>query len=309
MDKLAALIAFAEVARTGSFTRAGSALTMGPSAVTKKIAALEQWLGVSVFQRNTHGVSLTDDGQLCLDIAQKVLRSVDELEQAVASRRAQPAGQVRVGMPYAMGELYLAPMLREFLSKNPDLVLDVQYSDDLPDILEQRLDVFVRIGEPRDTRVIAKPLAKSRRVTCASPAYLEARGVPRVVEDLRQHERIGLLINGRIRPWSFRQGEDVITVPPRGNLTVNSGVALRQAALAGVGLIQCNSILVAPDLASGALLPVLDDYSVESEGLYAIFLENRRMVPRVRVTVELLEKIFWPYRHRTSAGTADASVP
>ncbi|MBX6317261.1 LysR family transcriptional regulator [Pigmentiphaga sp.] len=304
MDKLAALIAFAEVAKTGSFTRAGNALALGPSAVTKKIAALEQWLGIRVLQRNTHGVALTDDGQLCLDIAQKVLQSVDELEQAVALRRAQPAGQVRIGMPYAMGQLYLAPMLSEFLSKNPELVLDVQYSDEVPDILEQRLDVVVHIGEPRDSRVIAKPLAKSRRVTCASPAYLNAHGVPRTVGDLQQHERIALLINGRVRPWTFKQGQSVIAVPPQGKLTVNSGVALRQAALAGVGLIQCNSILVAPDLASGALLPVLDDCSVESEGLYAVFLENRRMVPRVRVTVDLLEKIFLPYRHGTSGAAA-----
>ncbi|MBN9411466.1 MAG: LysR family transcriptional regulator [Burkholderiales bacterium] len=301
MDKLAALTAFVEVARTGSFTEAGSALAMGPSAVTKKIASLEDWLGVRVFQRNTHGVALTDDGQLCLQMARQVLEGVDALEQAIAVRQAQPAGQVRVGMPYAMGQLYLAPMLREFLSSNPDLVLDVHYSDDLPDILEQRLDVFVRIGEPKDSRVVAKPLAQSRRVTCASPAYFAARGRPESIEDLHDHERIALMINGHVRAWSFRQGEGETRLPPRGKLTVNSGVALRQAALAGVGLIQCNSILVAPDLASGALQPVLDDCSVPSEGLYAVFLENRRMVPRVRVTVELLEKIFRPYRQSTGA--------
>lgn len=296
MDKLAALTAFAQVAQTGSFTGAGNALLMGPSAITKKIAALEQWLGVRLLQRTTHGVTLTDDGQICLDIVEGILRGVDELEQAVAARRVQPEGLVRVGMPYAMGQLYLAPMLREFLVSNPGLTLDIQYSDEPPDILEQRLDVYVRIGEPRDSRVVAKPLAGSRRVTCASPAYLATHGEPRSIEELQAHDRVALLLNGKVRPWTFLAGSEEVSLLPRGKLTVNSGVALRQAALAGVGLIQCNSILVAPDLASGDLRPVLDDFSAPSEGLYAVFLENRRMVPRVRVTVDLLERIFQAYR-------------
>lgn len=296
MDKLAALTTFANVAQTRSFTGAGVALSMGPSAVTKKIAALEQWLGVQVLHRTTHGVALTDDGQQCLQLVERILQGVDELEQVVATRRSLPEGHVRVGMPYAMGQLYLAPMLQEFLASNPGLELDVQYSDEVPDILEQRLDVYVRIGEPRDSRVVAKPLAKSMRVTCASPAYLEKHGTPHALEDLQKHNSVGLLVHGRVRPWTFVASEEEIRHPPRGKLTVNSGVALRQVALAGVGLIQCNSILVAPDLVNGNLQPVLQDLSAPTEGLYAVFLENRRMVPRVRVTVELLERIFGAYR-------------
>lgn len=301
MDKLSALAAFAQVARMGSFTEAGSNLSRGPSAVTKKIAALEEWLGVRLLQRTTHGVSLTDDGAICLDIVHGILQGVDELEQVVASRRSAPTGQVRIALPLAMSQIYLAPVLPEFLANNPALSLDFQYCDESADLLAQRLDICVRVGEPRDSRVVARLLARQRRVTCASAAYLQKNGTPMSPDDVQHHNCVTIQVEGKPRPWRFSGGDEETTLVPKGNLTVHSGVALREAALAGVGLIQANSILVSTDLLAGRLLPVLTDYSVPAVSIFAVFQQNRQMVPRVRVVIELLEKIFAPYREPVAA--------
>jgi LysR family transcriptional regulator, regulator for bpeEF and oprC len=296
LDKIGALDAFVHVARKGSFTDAGTELSLSASAVTKKIVALETWLGVRLLQRTTHGVSLTDDGALCLGFAQEALSAIDTLEQEVARRRAEPTGHLRVAMPYAMGSVYLLPALPKFLADNPGLLLDLRYADDAPDLIEHGLDVAVRIGEPKDSRLVARLLAQSYRVTCATPEYLSTHGTPTNVAELGRHNCIALLRDGRRRAWRFRNGDTQEAFTPAGTLQVNSGAALREAVMSSVGIVQCNSVLVAPELQKGTVVPVLTELAVPSEGLYAVYLQNRQMVPRVRVVVRLLEELFAPYR-------------
>lgn len=295
MDKLSAISAFVSVAQCGSFTEAGVQLAMGPSAITKKVAALEKMLGVRLLNRTTHGVALTDEGAACLERSIRLLAEMDGIEQLLAVRRKAVSGLLRVSVPYAMGQVYLAPGLPAFLARNPQLSLQLNYSDSAPDLVENSLDLAIRIGAPRDSRIMARLLARSRRVTCASPAYLTQLGEPATVADLQNHNCITLLRNGRKRLWNFLEAGRVRSVLPPGNLSVNSGSALREAVIAGLGVVQCNSILIAPELRSGRLVSLLETGEVQSEALYAVYLQNRHSAPRLQAMVDFVAEAFKPF--------------
>jgi DNA-binding transcriptional LysR family regulator len=296
MDKLAALRAFVHVAEEGSFTTAAARLSMGPSAVTKKIAALEKSLGARLLHRTTHGVALTDEGALCLERAQRLLHEMDGIEQQLAVRRQGASGHLRVSMPSAMGQVYLLPGLSRFMERHPAVSVQVQYSDTAADPLESGLDLAIRVGAPRDSRVVARLLVHSRRVTCAAPEYLQGHPEVGSVEDLRNHQCITLLQNGRRRPWRFgHAGREVTWLPPV-NLSFNSGMALRAAALGGLGIIQCNSILVAPELRTGRLVEMLGGRSVPTESLYLVYPRERQKLPRLREFIGFVDEVFKPYR-------------
>ncbi len=295
MDKLSAIKAFVHVAHSGSFTAAGAQLLIGPSAITKRVASLEKWLGVKLLNRTTHGVALTDEGVLCLQKSIRLLEEMDGIEQLLAVRSKTASGHLRISMPYAMGHIYLSPRLPAFLNRNPALTLQLNYSDTAPDLVEGSLDLAIRIGAPRDSRIVARLLARSRRVTCATPAYLKRQGEPTRVDELKDHNCITLLLNGRKRAWKFSEDGRVFSLLPSGNLAVNSGTALREAVIGGLGIVQCNSILVAPELRSGQLLPLIETSSISSEGLYAVYPQNRHMVPRLQAFVAFVQEIFKPY--------------
>lgn len=306
MDKLAAIRAFVHVAKTGSFTAAGAQLAIGPSGITKKVTSLEQLLGVRLLNRTTHGVSLTHEGTLCLERSLRMLEEMDGIEQLVALRHTAASGHLRIGVPYAMGQVYLTPRLPIFLARHRALTVQLHYSDTAPDLVDESLDLAIRIGSPRDSRVVARLLARSWRVTCATPAYLKSRGEPRNLADLADHNGITLLFNGRRRPWRFTQDGRVHSLRPEGNLVVNSGLALREAVLSGLGVAQCNSILIAPELRSGQLVSILEGTPVASESLYAVYPQNRHQVPRLQAFLLFLQEVFRPYQ-MSSVGAGDAN--
>jgi len=296
MDKVAALRAFVHVAEEGSFTAAAARLSTGPSAVTKKIAALEKSLGARLLHRTTHGVALTDEGAMCLERAQRLLQEMDGIEQQLAVRRQGASGHLRVSMPSAMGQVYLLPGLSRFMDRHPAVSVQLQYSDTAADPLENGLDLAIRIGAPKDARVVARLLVRSRRVTCAAPEYLQRQAGADTVDELRDHQCITLLVNGRRRAWRFAQdGREASWLPPV-NLSVNSGMALRAAALGGLGVIQCNSILVAPELRAGRLVEMLHRTSASTESLYLVYPRERLKLPRVREFILFVEEVFRPYR-------------
>lgn len=299
MDRLTAFRTLVLVAETGSFTAAAAKLSTVPSAITKRISQLEKSLGARLLHRTTHGVVLTDEGALCLERFQRVLDDVDDIEQQLASRRQEAAGQLRVSMPAAMGQIYVIPELDRFLAAHRSLRLTLDYSDSPPDLLENRLDIAVRIGKPKDGGCVARRLARSRRVTCATPHYLASHAPLGELNDLQDHTCVALLVDGRIRSWSFVQDGAQMAHTPRSGLTVSSGLALREAALCGLGIAQCNSILVAPELRSGKLAEILPETSVPSDDLYVVYPPNRHAVPRAKVFIDFLKGIFKPYLQAT----------
>lgn len=307
MDKLAAMRAFVQVVNARSFTAAGAHLAVGVSAVTKSVARLEKSLGVRLLNRTTHGVALTDEGAVYFERCVKLLDELAGIEQQLAQRHASPSGQLRVSLPYAMGRVYVIPLLPKFFAAHPGLNLQLVLADQVADLIEDELDVALRVGSPRDSRTVARLLVRTRRVTCASPTYLARYGRPSAIEDLRDHNCLTLLFNGRRRTWHFARGKSDLPFIPSGNLVVNSGDALREAVLAGVGVAQCNTILVAPELRSGALVPILSQHDLPSDSVYAVYPQNRHMLPRVRAFLAFLDETFAPYRDPLATRGAKAA--
>lgn len=296
MDKFSSINAFAKVAGLGSFTAASAQLSISPSAVTKSVSQLEKHLGVRLFHRTTHGVALTEEGSAFLARCVPIMRDLAEAERQLAVRGGAAAGRLRVGIPHALARLYVTPDLPAFFAAHPDIQLELILVDHVIDLVEYQLDLAVRVGAPRDGRSIARELARTQRVTVATPGYLRTHGTPRTVADLRNHNCMCLLFNGKRRLWRFSGGGRSVSFTPQGNLVVNSGDELREAVLQGIGITQINSILVERELASGALQPVLARQAVSSDTLYAVYAQSRFMPPRARSFVTFLEELFKPYR-------------
>lgn len=296
MDKLSAIDAFIKVANLGSFTAASAQLSISPSAVTKSVSQLEKHLNVRLLNRTTHGVALTEEGAAYLARCTPILQDLAEAERQLAVRRGETSGRLRVSMPHALARLFVTPELPAFFAAHPDIQLELVLVDHVIDLVEVKVDLAVRIGAPRDVRAHARELARTQRVTAATPAYLRERGTPRNIDDLRAHNCLCLLFNGKRRLWRFSPNKRVAPFVPAGNLVVNSGDELREALLGGLGIAQLNSILIERELRSGALRPVLARHAVASDTLYAIYPQTRYLPPRARSFVDFLEAVFQPFR-------------
>jgi DNA-binding transcriptional LysR family regulator len=296
MDKLSAIDAFIKVAQSGSFTAASAQLSISPSAVTKSVSQLENQLNVRLLNRTTHGVALTEEGAAYLARCVPILGELAEAERLLAVRRGESAGRLRVSMPHALARLFVTPELPAFYAAHPDIQLELALVDHAIDLVEYKLDLAVRIGAPRAGRAHARELARTQRATAAAPAYLRERGTPRTVDDLRAHNCLCLLFNGKRRLWRFSANPRVASFVPAGNLVVNSGDELREALLHGLGVAQINSILIERELRAGILRPVLPQHAVASDTLYAVYPQTRYLPPRARAFVDFLEEVFRPFR-------------
>ncbi|VCU69766.1 HTH-type transcriptional regulator DmlR [Pigmentiphaga humi] len=302
MDKFSAIAAFAKVAGLGSFTAASGQLGVSPSAVTKNVSQLEKHLGVRLLNRTTHGVALTEEGSAFLARCLPILGDLADAERQLSVQRGAAAGRLRVGIPHAMARLYVTPHLPGYFASHPDIRLELILVDHVTDLLQYQLDLAIRVGAPRDGRSIAKELARTQRVTVATPGYLSQHGAPRSVAELRGHNCMCLLFNGKRRLWRFSVGGRTRSFTPHGNFVVNSGDELREAVLQGIGITQINSILVEKDLADGKLVPVLARHAVSSDTLYAVYAQSRYMPPRARSFVAFLEEVFKPFRRPSRLG-------
>lgn len=295
MDKLGAMAAFVQVAKCGSFTKAGSELLLSPSAITKNILKLEKSLGVRLINRTTHNSSLTDEGELYLKTCIDVLETINLSEQTLARRHDYPQGSLRIAAPNATGRIFLTPTLPQFLKENPGIRLELMLSDQKVDLIEQGLDLAISVGLPRISHIISRKLADTNRVTLASPQYFEKHGYPTTIEDLNRHNCISLQFAGRRVPWRFKNNDADVHFEPSGNLVVNSGDELREATLAGIGIAQLNSFPVEPDLRLRRLIPILLDHVVPSDSIQVVYLQSRHKQPRIRAFLTFLDRVFRPY--------------
>jgi LysR family transcriptional regulator for bpeEF and oprC len=299
MDKLSAIKAFIEVANAGSFTVASAQLSISSSAVTKSVSRLEQELGVRLLTRTTHGVSVTEEGAAYLERCTDILENLIDAERQLLVRQVALSGSVRIGMPHAVARRFVTPALPEFFRKYPDIKVELVLVDQVVDLVAYKLDIAVRIGAPRDNRTVARELAQTQRVTIATPAYLAAHGRPGALDELRDHNCLCLLLNGRRRLWRFSSAGYSLPFVPKGNFIVNSGDELREAALQGIGIAQINSILVERELQSGTLEPLLVEHTAPSDTLYALYAQNRYFTPRARAFLDFLLQVFAPFKTPT----------
>ncbi len=290
LERLTGLIAFARAGSLGSFTAAAHALAISPSAVSKSVQRLEQQLGVSLFTRTTRSLTLTPEGRELHERAVRLLRDAEEIEQAAKAARAEPAGALRIAASLPIGLHVIAPILPAFRARHPKVTIDLRLDDRLVDLVEQGIDVAVRIGDLADSRLLSRRLAPLRLCAFASPAYLAARGAPSHPDELVAHETVNLRYqsSGQTFRWPFRIGEREIEIAPASSIVVDASEAVVATLVAGGGIGISASFIAAPYVARGELVPVLGDFAVDRETVTALWPSSRRTNPAVRAFVDHL---------------------
>jgi DNA-binding transcriptional LysR family regulator len=283
---------FAAAVELGSFSAAGRRLKLSPSAVSKLINRIEDRLGARLLLRSTRALRLTPEGERYLARAQRILAEIEETEREIASgAEAAPRGRVRVNALVGFGVRCVVPLIPEFLARYPEVELDLTLTDSIVDLMEGRVDVALRSGTLRDSALKARKILESRRVVIASPDYLVRHGTPKTPTDLARHNC--LLFNFRQNPyeWPFRDPAtgEVAAQQVSGKFFGDNGPTLRQLCLEGLGLARLGEFHVAPDLAAGRLVTVLERYNPEDiELIHAIFPGHQHLPARVRVFVDFL---------------------
>ena len=293
LERLTGLIAFARAGSTESYTAAARSLGISPSAVSKSVQRLEQRLGVSLFTRTTRSLTLTPEGRELHDRALKLLRDAEAIEQAALTARAEPSGTLRIATSLPIGIHVIAPALPAFRKLYPKLTVDLRLSDQIIDIVEQGIDVAVRIGDLADTRLVSRRLAPHRLCAFASPTYLAAQGTPMHPDELEGHDTVNLRYQstGQVFRWPFRIGERIVEIVPPSRVVVDASDALVATLAAGGGIGVSASFIVSPYVARGELVPILSDFAVERNNIAALWPESRRANPAVRAFLALLQEL------------------
>lgn len=293
MDRLRAFEVFVAVVARQGFARAAEALDTSPANVTRYIAELEAHLGTRLLNRHSRKLSLTDSGQALYERARSILDEVAEAEALSASHTLQPRGRLRVNAPVSFGILQLAPLWPKFLKKHPEVELEVSLIDRVVDLVEEGFDLGIRISRSGSTTHIARKLAVSRNIVCASPGYLRQHGRPKSPADLAGHACIGYTFSATGDDWHLFDGhglEHVVKVPSV--MRANNGDTARAAALAGVGVIWQPSFLVGDDLRAGRLVPLLPGYRMADIDILAVYPSRRHLSAKVRVMIDFLADAF-----------------
>ena len=291
MDSLTSLTSFVRTAETLSFVQAARLLGISASAVGKNVARLEQKLGVRLFNRSTRSVSLTAEGAVLLVRCQQILEQLQDAEAELTSQIAQPSGKLRISLP-VMGYRLLLPLLPSFTRRYPDIVLDLDFSDRLVNIIDEGFDVAIRSGEIADSRLTSKKLGSFRFVLCASPAYLLEHGSPVSPQDLNNHKCILYRFpsTGLLQPWEL-QGEDVISgFTPVSVLTTNNIEAVIRMSTAGMGISYVPDFVVSEALEKGDLSEVLPGSCVRQGQFSALWATRRRLSPRIRCFIDFMSE-------------------
>lgn len=281
---------FVRVVDLGGFSAAARAFNMTPSAVSKLVARLENRLGARLINRSTRKLQLTAEGAAFYDRGQRILDDMATAEREAASGAA-PRGRLRVNSNVPFGYHYLLPLLPGFLAEYPQVKIDVVLTDRVVDLFEEQADVAIRTGPLRESRLVARKLGESRLIIVASPDYLERHGEPRTLADLEHHNQLGFCFARHSEGWPFIDQDGASrTLTLDGNALVSDGEALRQVALAGLGLARLSSFHITPDIEAGRLVPVLENYNPRDiETTHAVFVGQGGHLPaRVRAFLDYL---------------------
>lgn len=290
MDRFDAMQAFARVVEAGSFTKAAETLHMSKTSVTQLVQQLEARLRVKLLNRTTRKVNVTADGAVYYERVIRLLADLDDAETSLSGAANLPRGRLRVDVPSPLAAMILVPALPEFHARYPDIQIDMGVSDRMVDLIGDNVDCVVRGGEMRDQSLIARRIGDLRLGVYAAPEYLQRLGVPahpRELED-SQHRIVGFLWarTGKAMPYAMRrEGEDV-RIQGRYVLAVDDGNAYIAAGLAGLGVFWLPDYMARPHLASGALVPLFEDWQLDSMPLYVAFPPNRHISLKLRVFID-----------------------
>lgn len=274
-----------EVIDTGGLNRAAARLGLSKSIVSRRIAAIEEDLGVQLLTRTTRGIVPTEAGLEFRRRCDRILAEVAEAREVVSGKGGDFSGRLRVAAPQALGERYVVPLLARLARDYPNLKIDVAFSDRVVDMVGEGFDLAVRIGEPREASLVARKIAPIRAVLVASPAYLDSIGRPITLADLERHECLVYAGGG---DWRFRQGRRWVAVRPSGRLRTDSGKAIVHWAVTGLGIGNVPSFLAEEALAAGQLEEVLPDFEQPEYGIYALRPPSAYVPAKVRMLIDAL---------------------
>ena len=290
MMKLDGLAAFVATVDETSISAASRRLGLAKSVVSERLAELERTLGVTLLQRSTRRLTLTSAGESLLPRARRILRELEEAAAEVDASSGKLAGPLRISAPVGFGVLHLGPAIAGFLRDHPDIEMALELDDGFVDAAAGGFDAVLRHGAIGDGRLIARRLARSRRLLVASPAYLAAQGTPASLTDLERHR--GVLYANRASDWRFAVGSAWSVVRPRTALRVNNGLVMRDAALAGLGLALLPTFFVHAEIRSGALVEVDIGWPAEGAELFLTYPRDHGAAPKIRALGDSLRRSF-----------------
>ena len=292
MDKLAAMRTFSAVANEGSFTAAGRRLGISTKLASKHVQDLEADLQTQLFNRTTRSVTLTDAGRASLERCRAILDQVDEWEALLREKQERLAGPIRVTAPTSFGGTELADALVPFLQRHAEVEIALKLSDARVALVEEGVDLAVRIGMLRNSTLVARKLSDMPLITCAAPKYLEARGRPQSPQALSTHRCLIDENHSDAQRWRFRRGGEEITVETAGAVRANAPAALARLAMGGLGVARLPAYVAGPALEDGRLERMLSDWEAADFGLYALYPPNRHLTARVRALIDHLAERF-----------------
>lgn len=292
MDRLAAMETFVRVVETGSFSGAARQLRVGQPAVSKSVAQLEGYLDVKLLTRSTRGLTPTEAGLRYLERARRALEEAAEAELAARGARAGLKGRLRICAAVTFARIHLIPLLPNFLAQHPELELEVVLDDRQIDLVQEGIDVALRMGKMMDSALTARRIARCKRLVLGTPAYFDRVGTPSSPGELSQHHAVVYLQEGSI--WSFRRESTELTVTVQSRLRVTAAEGVRAAVLADVGLAIASEWMFSSELRSGAVRGVLSEWSLPALDLWAVLPSGRAATAKSRAFVGFFERAFNP---------------
>jgi DNA-binding transcriptional LysR family regulator len=281
---------FVRIAATHNISMAGNELGLSPAVASSHINKLEESLGVKLLHRTTRQVSLTEEGQAFLPHAEEVLNTIDTARASVGAGSFTPQGTIRVTAPASFGRMHIIPALKGFIQKYPELKIDLRLSDSIVDMVEGGFDIAIRNASLNDSTLVARKLARDRRIVCVSPEYLEKYGEPVIPQDLLKHQCIILM---GMDTWLFETSDGQKKIKVKGPLRVDNGESLRDASIEGIGITISSVWCAYQELANGKLVQVLNDFPLVSDtAIWAVYPSSRLLAPKVRAFIDYFTEFF-----------------
>lgn len=292
MDRFEEMQTFVRVVKAGSFSAAAERLDIAKSAVSRRLSDLEARLGVQLLTRTTRRLNLTENGRQFYQRCLTILADLEETEQAVTSGDIALSGTMRIAAPLSFGITHLSPLLDAFLQLHPQLKLDLDLNDRTLNFMEEEVDLAIRIGRLSDSSLVARKLAATHFVVCASPAYLARHGEPTHPQDLEQHQGLSYSY-AESQHWHFINNDKAETaVRMNYRMRANNGDVLLRAAIDGLGILMTPGFIGAGAIRQGQLVPILTDYTLPVGAIYAIYPKQRYLPQRIRILIDYLVERF-----------------
>jgi DNA-binding transcriptional LysR family regulator len=291
MDRLLAMATFVRVVDTGSFSAAARHLRVGQPAVSKTIGQLEERLGVKLLARSTRGLTTTEAGQNYYDRAKRVLEDADEADLAARGAGTGLSGRLRVCAAVTFARLHIIPHLQSFLADHPDLDMDVVLDDRTIDLVQEGIDMALRMGELPSSSLTARRISRAPRLVIGTPSYFTIHGMPQTPSDLITHQAITYQQSGGGGVWTFRQGTAETSVSLQSRLRVTAAEGVRAAVLSGQGLAIASQWMFAPELADGTVRAVMTEWDLPPIDLWAVYPTGRTVTSKARLFTDFIERL------------------